>query len=601
MRPLHAQPHAAQPNDLQIAMSSCRSVFLTAFLFSLVINVLMLASPIYMLQVYDRVLTTRSVETLIFLTAIVGGALLLMAWLDTLRNTLMVRCGGWLNDRLGPIFLQSSVRARLAGDYTGAQPLRDIAQIQHFISTQGLTAFFDAPWVPIFIALIWILHPILGLVALASALVLLLLSLVNELATRNPSNFANNAQMKSYQEAEVTIRNAEVVSAMGMMPALTERWRARNATVNDALRFAGERGGAVLALTKFTRFFVQVAILGMGAWLVIKAELTPGGMIAASILLGRALAPVEMAIGAWRGFMSTRMAYDRLLAHLKRHPPVGTRTRLPAPSGVLEVDQLTWFSPSTGEPILRRVTFHVEPGEAVAVIGPSGAGKSTLCRLLSGLVPPSNGVVRLDGSELRHWDALQLGRHVGFLPQDVELFPGTVRENIARMTTDEDDEAVLRAARLAHAHDMIQRLPDSYDTPVGEGGVMLSGGQRQRVGLARAVYGDPSLIILDEPNANLDQEGEAALAAALRHLKAQGAALIIVGHRPSTIAEADKILLLKDGCVALFGTRDDVLKELSQAAASSGEPEAVPIKRNNAPSVTQAKDRDTSPKEAALQ
>ncbi len=579
MRHARTSGQKQEPGNLAAALSSCRSAFGVAFAFSLVINLLLLASPIYMLQVYDRVLKTGSLETLIFLTLIVGAALLLMCGLDTLRTTLLVRAGCWLNERLGPLYMECSMRARLRGDHSGAQPLRDVGQVQNFIGSQALVAFFDAPWVPLFVAIIWLLHPTLGIVALVAAVLLLILGFLNEAATRKPTDAANKAQIKCLQQADVSIRNAEAVTAMGMMPAIVERWRASSRPVNAALRSMGERSGLLISVTKFTRHFVQIAILGVGAWLVVKGELTAGGMIAASILLGRALAPLEMAIGAWRNFMSTRLAYQRLKLHLSNYPPTPPRTRLPVPSGLLEVDNLTWVEPNSGEPILRRVSFRAEPGEAIAVIGPSGSGKSTLCRFLVGLVPPTSGVVRLDGSDLRHWDAAQLGRHIGFLPQDVELFPGKVRENIARMTGDEDDDAVLRAARLAHAHGMIQRLPEGYDTLIGEGGVMLSGGQRQRIGLARAVYGDPSFIVLDEPNANLDQAGEAALAAALRELKANGAALIIVGHRPSTLSEADKVLVMQNGAVALFGPRDQVLQKLTEATAAGGEPEAVPLKR----------------------
>jgi PrtD family type I secretion system ABC transporter len=323
------------------------------------------------------------------------------------------------------------------------------------------------------------------------------------------------------------------------------------------------------------RNFVQVAILGLGAYLVLKQELTAGAMIAASILLGRALAPIEMVIGAWKNLMQARLAYQRLATQLDQYPPAPQRTALPVPEGRLDVNNLIFCAPNTGQPILRGISFTGEPGEAIAVIGPSGAGKSTLCRLLVGLADPDGGEVRLDGSTISNWDARQLGQHVGFLPQDVELFTGTVRENIARMNKDESD-AVVEAAVAAHAHPLIQRLPQGYDTQIGDGGVRLSGGQRQRIGLARAVYGDPRLIVLDEPNANLDQAGESALADAIAELKRRGCLLIIVGHRPSTLAQADKVLVLQDGMVTMFGARDDVLETLS--AESSGK-DAVPMRK----------------------
>jgi PrtD family type I secretion system ABC transporter len=572
-----------QKTELEQAMRDCRSAFAVVALFSLIINVLMLASPIYMLQIYDRVLTTGHIETLSLLTLIIGTALLVMCALDSVRTGITVRAGLWLNDRLGPVLVASGVQARLEGDGAGAQPLRDLSQVQGFIATQGLTAFFDAPWVPVFVALIWILHPLLGMIALLAAILLFMLTLGNELATRPATLAANQALIRATQQADVAIRNAEVVRAMGMLPAMIERWRVTNAASVDGLRRASERGGFIVASSKFVRFFVQIAILGVGALLVLRGELTSGAMIAASILLGRALAPFEMAMGAWRNFTATRIAYARLKTHLQAYSHCVERTRLPAPTGRLTIDRLSYVSPITRQPILQHVSFAVEPGEAVAVIGPSAAGKSTLCRFLVGLLAPSSGKVRLDGAELGHWDPDQLGRYIGYLPQDVELFAGTVRENIARMTKAEDEE-VVEAAILAHAHHMIAALPDGYETHIGDGGARLSGGQRQRIGLARAVFGDPRLIILDEPNANLDQAGEAALAAAVAELKARGKALLIVGHRPSTIAQADRILWLREGRVELFGPRDEVLQRLREASAANSGPPGI-VRNDNPPAV----------------
>jgi len=562
---------SVETSELNTTLRCCISAFGTCAAFSFVINVLMLVSPIYMLQVYDRVLTSGHVDTLIMITLIVTIALAVMCGLDTLRTIITIRIGCWLNDQLGPAFLSCGVRGRLKGDPYGAQSFQDIGQIQNFIATQGLSAFFDFPWVPLFVALIWMLHPTLGLVAVSSAVVLFVLSIANEFATRKATESASKAQIEATRLADAAIRNAEVVHSMGMLSAMTARWASLNTSVVDGLRRGGEIGGGVLAITKFVRFFVQVLILGLGAWLVLKAELTPGGMIAASILLGRALAPVEVAMGAWRNFMTARFAYNRLKKAIEEHPQPLERTRLPAPTGRLAVDQVTFVAPNTDTPILNRVSFSVEPGEVLAIIGPSGAGKSTLCRLLVGLAVPNVGEVRLDGSQIHHWEPAQLGNHIGYLPQDVELFTGSVRDNIARMTTNASDEEILIAATLAHAHDIIQHLPHGYDTQIGDRGVRLSGGQRQRVGLARAVFGNPQLIILDEPNANLDQAGEAALSEAIFSLKKQGAALVIVGHRPSTLAQADKILVLKEGFVGLYGPRDEVLDAMRYPAPQQDE------------------------------
>ena len=557
---------ASSPTELERAIRACRSAFAACAMFSLAINVLMLTLPIYMLQVYDRVLTTGRVETLVMLTLIATIALAVMCALDALRTAITIRVGCWLNEQLGPAYLACAVRGRLKGDLSGAEPLRDISQIQSFIATQGLTAFFDAPWVPIFVALIWILHPMLGFVAASSAVVLFLLSIVNEVATRKANQTANRKQLEATLLADATIRNAEIVQAMHMLPAMTDRWAAVNGTVIDGLRRSGDVGGLVLATTKFVRFFVQVAILGVGAWLVVNSELTAGAMIAGSILLGRALAPVELAISVWRNFIGARFSYDRLKKTISDYPAPPKRTKLPSPKGTVIVNAISYLTPNTAQLILSQVSCAVEPGEALAIIGPSGAGKSTLCRLMVGLAIPNVGEIRLDGSPIHHWDPALLGRHVGFLPQDVELFTGSVRDNIARMQA-VDDEAVVKAAMLARAHEMIQHFPQGYDTWIGDGGVRLSGGQRQRVGLARAVFGSPRFIVLDEPNANLDQAGEAALSEAISELKQVGVALVIVGHRPSTLSASDKILFLKEGHVAMFGQREEVLNALQARSA----------------------------------
>lgn len=594
--------------ELKKAMQACRMAFLVVALLSLLINVLMLTSPLYMQQTFDRVLSTGRLETLWMLTGIAGLALLLLGALDSLRASITVRVGCWLNEVLGPVLLASSVRSRLQGDPSGSQPLRDLTQVQSFIASQGLSVFFDAPWVPIFIALLWVLHPAMGMLATGAAVLLFSLSIANELLTRKPTTGAQNAQIVAHQHADAAIRNAEVVQAMGMLPAMIDRFQSTNGQALESVRRASERNGTLVGATKFIRFFVQIGILGLGATLVLRGELTGGGMIAGSVLLARALAPIEMAMGAWRNFTNARISYHKLEARLQTFPAEVNRTRLPAPRGEVRVTGLTFQPANSRTSVLDDVSFDVEPGEAVAVIGPSASGKSTLCRLLVGITPPTAGEVRLDGFDLRHWDLSELGPHIGYLPQDVELFAGTVRENIARMRSDGDDAAVISAAQLGHAHEMIQRLPDGYDTQIGDGGARLSGGQRQRIGLARAVYGDPRLIILDEPNANLDQAGEAALAAAVSEMKQRGAALIIVGHRPSTIASADKILMLKDGRVEIFGTRDEVLQRLRKAASAAErrtavepgrEAAAAPAPAANADDGTPSQRRGAAPSEGA--
>ena len=558
--------------ELSQAASDCRKALLITGAFSLVINLLILTPSLYMMQVYDRVITTGHFETLIFMTAIAALALMVLTALDALRSSVMVRVGCWLNDRLGPVFLASSIRAQLAGDTAGAQPLRDLAQIQNFIASQGLTVFFDAPWVIIFVALIWLLHPLLGMIALVTALLLLFLSVLNELLTRKANVKASQSQILAMQQAEAAIRNAEVVHAMGMHPAIISRWQTCNGDAMEATNKAAERGGVLVGFTKFIRFFAQVAILGAGAYLVINSSLSAGAMIAASILLGRALAPVEVAMIAWRNFSATRIAYARLKARLNDHVVDGDRTKLPPPKGHLLIQNVSFGT--RDHVIVRNVSFEVKPGESVAIIGPSAAGKSTLCRLMVGILAPSAGQIRLDGSEILHWDPVQLGRYIGYVPQDVELFAGSVRENIARMGPI-NDVMVVEAAKLAHAHEMIQHLPDGYDTQIGDGGLRLSGGQRQRIGLARAVYGNPRLIVLDEPNANLDQAGKSALSTAIHDLKQRDVALVIVGHRPSTLAQADSVVLMRDGRVELFGPRDATLQKMRVKSSNS----VVPLQK----------------------
>jgi PrtD family type I secretion system ABC transporter len=563
------------PNALSDALRACRTSFVVVGLFSLVINAMMLAMPIYMLQVYDRVLTTGRIETLIMLSAMAATALVIMGAIDALRSAIMVRLGRWINARLAPIFLTLSVRGRLLGDEAGAQPLRDLSVLQNFVGGSGLTFLFDAPMVPLFAALCWLLHPDIGILALGAALLLFSVSIVNDRLTRKPLLEANVGQIRAVAQAEAAIRNAEVVRAMGMLPAMVERWRIVNDRTLEATQTASARSGVILGITKATRLLVQIAVLGLGALLVIQTSLTAGSMIACSILIGRALAPVEQAVTAWKVFIAARIAYGRLKSRLLTLPPEAQRTRLPAPCGNLTVEAVSFVPPGGSQAALRQVSLAVEPGEAVAVVGPSAAGKSTLCRLLVGLVQPSSGKIRLDGAELGHWDLDQLGRFIGYLPQDVELFAGTVRDNIARMGKGSDED-VVEAAQLAHAHDMILHLAEGYDTQIGDAGAKLSGGQRQRIGLARAVYGDPRLIVLDEPNANLDQVGEAALAGAVDELKRRGAAMVIVGHRPSTLANADKILVLKDGRAELFGPRDEVLPRLRKVPVTTTAPASVP-------------------------
>lgn len=557
-----------QPTELVAALRKCRPAFVVLALFSMFINMLMLAPAIYMLQVYDRVLGTGSVETLLMLSMIMAGALVVISAMESNRTNITIRIGVWLTEQLGPVLIARSVRARLSGDTSGAQPMRDLAQLQSFIATNGFSLIFDAPWSPVYILLIWLMHPVLGMTALVGALLMIALTVLNNLLTRRETVTANAEQLVATQQVDAAARNAEAIEAMAMLPAIIARWREQNRKAMSALLTGLELGSSVQASTRFVRLALQSGVLGLGALLVIKGELTAGAMIASSILLGRAMGPVELAVGAWRNFLTTRIAYQRIQLLLLKTPAEQPRMLLPAPKGRVDVENLTFVPDAGAAPVLKRVSFAVESGEAVAIIGPSAAGKSTLGRFMVGLGTPTSGSVRLDGFELGDWDRQQLGQHIGYLPQDVELFAGSVRANIARMDPAADDAKVHEAALLAHAHEMIAGLRGGYDCQIGDGGVRLSAGQRQRIGLARAVYGTPRLIVLDEPNANLDTAGESALAAALAALKAQGCALVIIGHRPSTLAQADKLMLLQDGAVEAFGPREEVLQRLRNAMAN---------------------------------
>jgi ATP-binding cassette subfamily C protein/ATP-binding cassette subfamily C exporter for protease/lipase/ATP-binding cassette subfamily C protein EexD len=549
------------PTALEGALREVRRGLAVVAALSLFLNLLVLVSPLYMFQVFDRVLPSGHVETLLALTVVAGFALLVFGLLEVIRHQALVRISTWLDRRLSEPVLAASLRETLAGRGTGGQPLRDLAQLRAFLSSEGVFPILDAPWTLVFIAVIWLLHPWLGVLALLAAVVLFALALGSEIVMRAPLGEANERWMAAQRRGETALRNAEVVHAMGMLPALLGRWHADNDRALERHAEASDRGAVIVGMAKFLRLFVQVGILGLGAYLVLDGELTGGGMIAGSILLSRALAPVEQAIGAWKGLVAARASHDRLQALLRRHSEAAPALRLPVPEGRVSVERLTFAPPNSDRAILKDVAFELAAGEVLAVIGPSGSGKSTLCRLITGIWSPGSGHVRLDGAEVHTWDRADFGAHVGYLPQDVELFAGTVRDNIARMS-DAPDEAVIEAARLAGAHDMILRLPAGYAAEIGPHGAGLSGGQRQWIGLARAMFGQPRLVVLDEPNASLDQAGEAALIDAIGRLKAAGTTVILVAHRPSLLVHVDKLLVLRDGAGVLFGARDEVLPRL---------------------------------------
>ncbi|MEM6903317.1 MAG: type I secretion system permease/ATPase, partial [Pseudomonadota bacterium] len=451
---------------------------------------------------------------------------------------------------------------------------RDLTQLRNFAAGSSIFHFFDAPWVPLYILVIYAVHPVMGMVALFGAVVLFAMALANDLATRKPLNEANGRAINQMKNAESTVRNAEVVEAMGMLDNLVGRWDSENREILAIQETASRKAGSIGAFTKFFRLAVQLGILGIGVYLALGQHITPGAMIAGSIILGRALAPIEQMIGSWRSFIGARESYDRLNKILHRDlSEVRGDMTFPAPQGRLTAEAVTFGMRGSPKPILRGVSFALEPGEALGLIGPSAAGKSTLARLLCGVWMPTAGKVRLDNVDVFHWNRRDFGQHMGYLPQDIELFAGTIRENIARMG-EATDEQVIDAAVKANAHDLILRLPEGYDSKIGPGGLGLSGGQRQRIGLARALFGNPKLLILDEPNSNLDSEGEAALMDALKSARDQGVTIVIIAHRPSVLAFVDKMLVLRDGMVEMFGDRNEVMAKLTRAVPTTAAPNA---------------------------
>lgn len=560
-RPGLFAPNPLTNTPLARAIASCRSQFVLVGAFSGVANMLQLTVSLYMMQVFDRVLATRNLDTLVYLTLIAIFAIAILAMLEAVRGTIMQRIASWLENRVAPEGFARALESQLRGRPYRMEALRDLAVCRGYLGSPGVLALYDVPWVPIYLAVIFMLHPVMGYVAVAGAVLLFALTLANEFITSNLLREANTAGMASQRRADAIGRNAEVIDSMGMLPAVMTRWREGVARTLPPQQSAADRAAVVMGTTKFIRLAVQIAILGLGAYLVLQQELTSGASIAASIIMGRALAPVEQLIGGWKQLVQARQSYRRLQTFLAlpRIRPEGMK--LPAPTGALLVDRVSFAFPGQNVAMVKGVAFELRAGESLAIIGPSAAGKTTLIRMLIGVAQPNQGHVRLDGADVFMWQREDFGRYVGYLPQDVELFDGTVFRNIARMGEAEPED-VFEAARLAGCHDLILRLPNGYDTEIGDGGQHLSGGQRQLIGLARAMFGRPKLVVLDEPNSNLDGDSEAALTRALEVLKAQGCTVVLVSHRPALVQGVDRVLLLKEGAIEMFGPRAEVLKRL---------------------------------------
>ncbi len=570
------QQPTGQVANLRDALLRSKQSFITAGILSFFINILILTPMMYMMQIYDRVMVSSSVSTLGMLTILLVFLLALMGGLEWVRSQILVltsnRLDQLLNTRVFDALFVSASNS--AGRNVTAQPLNDLLQIRQFLTGPGLFAFFDAPWLPLNILVMWWFHWSYGVVALISSSILLGLNLWNELSTRDLLKRANEESMEASQYTQRNLRNIEAIEAMGMLPRLRARWlRKQNAMLLKQSHASG-KAGLISAISKLFRTTIQSLILALGAYLAIEKEISPGAMIAGSLLLGRALAPLDILIGSWKGFVGARDAYSRLekllIAVPLREPPMP----LPAPTGQLRMENVAVVPPGCQKPVIHGVNLHILAGQQVAVIGASAAGKSTLIRAMLGLNKPASGSVRLDGGEIQQWDRETLGNYIGYLPQDVELLDGSISENIARFG-DIDPEEVVAAARLAGIHELLLRLPEGYDTVIQGQSNIMSAGQRQRLGLARALYASPRLIVLDEPNSNLDQDGETALAAALNSLRSQGCTVVVVTHRPSILGQVDCIALMREGQLAAYGPRDEVLQALQRATAAVATPGAA--------------------------
>ena len=551
-------------NELAEILSGFKRAFRTVGVFSAVINLLMLMPALYMLQLYDSVLTSRNEMTLLMLTLIMLGAYIFMGALEYVRSFVLIRVGAQFDQKMNKrVYTAAFEQSLRQGNSNAGQSLQDLTNLRQFMTGNALFAFFDAPWFPIYILVIFLFNVWLGVFALFGTAILVVLAYINEKVSHKPLAEANAMAVASTTLATNNLRNAEVIEAMGMLPNLQARWYKIHSRFLNLQAEASEKSGVVSAFSKATSVALQSMMLGLGALLVLGDSISPGMMIAGSILLGKAIGPVQLLISVWRQFGNTRSAYERLTKLLEENPDRQPGMALPKPKGVVSVENAIAAPPGSKVPVIRGLTFALAAGEVLGIIGPSGSGKSTLARLLVGVWPATAGKVRLDGADVYQWNKDELGPHIGYLPQDIELFAGTISENIGRFG-EIDPEKVILAAKRAGVHEMILSMPKGYDTLLGDGGGGLSGGQKQRIGLARAMYGDPSLIVLDEPNSNLDDVGEQALLAAIIDLRKRGKTIVVITHRTSIITATNKLLLLREGVLQKFGPTNQVLAELSK-------------------------------------
>lgn len=557
-------------NNLQAALRACKSSFLSVGFFSLFVNTLMLVPTFYMIQVSGRVVPSSSTSTLIMLTLILTVLMITLGSLEWVRSRIMVRVSNRLDSLLGRDVYRASFKKALSsgGMDASAQSLNDLTSLRQFLTGQGLFAFFDAPWLPIYTAVMFLFHPWFGWMTVGAAAVLVVLAYLNHRYTASALTQANKQSVTATLQTTKNLRNAEVIESMGMLDTLMARWAVRQRRVLVLQSAASDKGGIITSISKTFRTWTQSIMLAMGAYLVITHQINPGLMMAGSLLLGRALSPLDQMISSWKGFVAARVQYDRLNTTLEKLNDEPSRMALPDPEGHIQVENLVVAPPGAKLPVIRNISFVAAAGSIVGIVGPSAAGKSTLARALLGIWTPQHGTVRLDGADISAWDKQKLGPHLGYLPQDIELFEGTISDNIARFGKVDPGKVVL-AARTAGVHEMILQQPDGYDTVIGSEGVNLSGGQRQRVGLARAVYDSPRLIVLDEPNSNLDEAGERALGVALQKIKETGATVFIISHRPNILSRLDRVMVLNAGVITLYGAREQVIAELAQQQAKA--------------------------------
>jgi ATP-binding cassette, subfamily C, bacterial exporter for protease/lipase len=567
----HSDKEKDDQTPLGFMTRALAPIFRRIMLFSALINLLTLSVSLYLMQVYDRVLTSQSKDTLMFLTLAVVLAIVLSALLEAVRMLLASRAGSWLSTSLGPNLLMRSLEQRQSVSSMKLEAMRELGAVKNFISTPAVFNIIDMAWIPFYMLIVFFLHPILGIFAFIGSIILFALAWLNDYLTRPIFSATQALTSGNLQRGEGLVRNAEVIDAMGMGQDAVTAWSQGFMREMAGTNRGQEKSAWIVAVSKFVRYLLQVLLLCIGCLLVLDLQATPGTMVAASILVGRLLAPIESSISQWRSFVLARLSYGRLQQFYRLPLPRTSSVALPEPTGMISVAGLTYVPPGLPTPVLRNVNFELGAGESLAIIGPSASGKTTLARLIMGILKPSAGSVRLDNAETFEWKRTDFGKYVGYLPQDIELFPGTIFSNIARFQS-APSEKVVNAAQMAGCHDLVLHLPSAYDMPIGEGAHRLSGGQRQRIGLARALFGNPKLVVLDEPNSNLDNDGENALIKTMERLKTAGTTVIVVAHRTTLLRSVDKILVLQNGRVTNFGNTADVLRDLNVLKNSNPEP-----------------------------